>query len=329
MSEKVEIPGGKNELSHLLYPFYEHYPKKLFSKFRWWKNKQLQKKLSYLNSSGKWITVINRLGARGDTLITANVIRCIKEKYKNLKINCITPYQELLENNPFIDSINCPETFYSFDSSYFELLVRNEKNENVVAHNLRRLGIKEYDYKSSFFLSNTETEWAKKKIKDLSKPLISISTRSNEELKNWPVRKWVKMINEISERYKIIHLGDGCEPSLNNVIRYAGNCTMRESAALLSHSQLFIGPDSLLMHVANGLNIKSIIIYGDARPVNCLGYPENINISLPSAKDSSSWLRLEEVGQTKSNMSKIKVQTIINHINLILGQLPSRQAGKG
>ncbi len=83
------------------------------------------------------------------------------------------------------------------------------------------------------------------------------------------------------------------------------------------------------MHVANGLNIKSIIIYGDARPVNCLGYPENINISLPSAKDSSSWLRLEEVGQTKSNMSKIKVQTIINHINLILGQLPSRQAGKG
>ena len=29
-----------------------------------------------------------------------------------------------------IDSINKPETFYSFDSSYFELIVRNEKNEN-------------------------------------------------------------------------------------------------------------------------------------------------------------------------------------------------------
>ena len=141
MKAGIEVPGGHNYLKPLLFPFHNYYPLKLFSKFRWWKNNSLNKKLHLLNSRGKWLTVINRLGARGDTLITGNVIRCIKQKYPNIKINCITPYSELLENDPMIDSINKPETFYSFDSSYFELIVRNEKNENVVSHNLKRLGI--------------------------------------------------------------------------------------------------------------------------------------------------------------------------------------------
>ena len=54
---------------------------------------------------------------------------------------------------------------------------------------------------------------------------------------------------------------------------------MRESAALLSKADFFVGPDSLLMHVANGLNIPSVIIFGGSRPVNCFGYPQNINLT--------------------------------------------------
>ena len=156
MNTTAEIPGGKNELAPLLYPFHRTYPKKLISKYRWWRNDRLSHSIQKLNSKGKWLTVVNRLGARGDTLITANVIRCIKKKYSNLKINCITPYPEIIENDPMIDSVNKPETFYSFDSSYFELIVRNEKNENVVSHNLKRLGIESFEYKSRFYLSKQE-----------------------------------------------------------------------------------------------------------------------------------------------------------------------------
>ena len=62
--------------------------------------------------------------------------------------------------------------------------------------------------------------------------------------------------------FSIIQLGDHKEPILKNVTRFAGKHTMRESAALLSQANFFIGPDSLLMHVANGLKIKSIVIFG-------------------------------------------------------------------
>ena len=159
----------------------------------------------------------------------------------------------------------------------------------MVEHNLLRLGIKEYEYKSSFYLLPRESDWARRQISELSKPLIAFSTRSKEEVKNWHVDNWTKAINELSKTFSIIHLGDNQEPAFQGVHRFAGKCTMRESAALLSHCSIFVGPDSLLMHMANGLDIKSVIIFGNARPVNCLGYSENINLIGNDAKNGS-WI---------------------------------------
>jgi hypothetical protein len=144
MTSIGEIPAGCNRLRPLLYPFHNSYPLKLWSKYRWWKNGNLKDKLSLLNKSKSWLTVIDRLGAPGDALITANVIRCIKNKYPGLRINCITPHPELIRFDPSINSLNSKENFYSFDSSYWELIARKEKKENIISHNLGRMGIDDY-----------------------------------------------------------------------------------------------------------------------------------------------------------------------------------------
>ena len=81
MKDYGEIPGGNKNLKPLLFPFYLRYPQKFWSRYRWWKNSKLSLILPSLNRKKRWITVIDRLGAPGDALITANVIRCIKEKY--------------------------------------------------------------------------------------------------------------------------------------------------------------------------------------------------------------------------------------------------------
>ena len=79
--------------------------------------------------------------------------------------------------------------------------------------------------------------------------------------------------------FSIIQLGDASELKLDGVISFAGKSTMRESAAILFHSNLFVRPDSLLMHIANGLEIPSVILFGGSRPAQCLGYDQNINLS--------------------------------------------------
>ena len=279
MKDYGEIPGGKSSLQPLLFPFHLCYPHKLWSKFRWFQNSRLPSLLPNLNRKCKWLTVINRLGAPGDALITANVIRCIKENYPNLKINCITPHAELIRLDPNIESINQPETFYSFDSTYWELIVRKEKSQNIIEHNMLRLGIEKYDYKATFYLSKEEKDWAKQEIIQFDKPILAICTKSKEPVKNWPEVNWLELIQNLKTKFSIIQLGDDSEPYFEISNRYAGKLSMRESAAILSKASYFIGPDSLLMHIANGLNIPGTIIFGGSRPVGCFGYSENINLS--------------------------------------------------
>ena len=279
MRDYGQIPGGKIELQPLLYPFHKTYPHKLWSKYRWLRNSRLPSNLLSLNKRKKWLTVIDRLGAPGDSLITSNVIRCIKEKYPELKFNCITPHPELIRFDPNIDSINKPETFYSFDATYWELIVRKEKSQNIIEHNMLRLGIEKYDYKATFYLSKKEKDWAKQEIIQFDKPILAICTKSKEPVKNWPEVNWLELIQNLKTKFSIIQLGDDSEPYFEISNRYAGKLSMRESAAILSKASYFIGPDSLLMHIANGLNIPSTIIFGGSRPVGCFGYSENINLS--------------------------------------------------
>ena len=92
---------------------------------------------------------------------------------------------------------------------------------------------------------------------------MAICTKSKEPVKNWSESNWSKLIQNLKDNYSIIQLGDDREPTFEGVHQYAGKLSMRESAAILSKANLFIGPDSLLMHVANGLNIPSVIIFGD------------------------------------------------------------------
>ena len=307
MKDYGEIPGGKIELQPLLYPFHRFYPLKLLSKFRWFRNSRLLSLLPSLNKKSNWLSVIDRLGAPGDALITANVIRCIKENYPYLKINCITPHPDLIRLDPHMDTINKPETFFSFDSTYWELIVRKEKSQNIIEHNMLRLGLDKYDYKAAFYLSEEEKEWAKKETNKFDKPILAICTKSKEPVKNWPETNWSELIQNLKYKYSIIQLGDEKEPIFEGVHQYAGKLSMRESAAILSKASYFIGPDSLLMHIANGLNIPSTIIFGGSRPVGCFGYSENNNlISAPEC--SPCWIHegYESCDQDLRCMKEIK-----------------------
>jgi len=311
-----EIPGGKNIIKDLLYPFHTYYPIKFWSRYRWWRNGQLSVLLPHLNEKRQWVTVVDRLGAPGDALITANVIRCIKDEFPSIKVNCITPHPELIQYDPAIDSINKSESFYSFDSTYWEMIVRKERNENIIAHNMARLKIKNYVYKSKFYLTQEEKDWANRKLQNYKKPILAISTKSKELVKNWIHENWVELINSLKEKYSIIQLGDKNESVFKYVDRFAGELTMRESAAILSKVNMFIGPDSLLMHIANGLEITSIIIFGGSRPVECFGYKENINLE-SNPQCSPCWIHdgFEKCEYDVKCQSQITVSRVIDSIN--------------
>ena len=101
---------------------------------------------------------------------------------------------------------------------------------------------------------------------------------SREPSKTWILEYWKMVIALLSERFTLVQLGDATEPPFEGVISFAGKLSLRESMAVLSLAKLHIGPDSFLMHAANGLDVPAVIIFGGSRTDRNAGYALNENI---------------------------------------------------
>jgi ADP-heptose:LPS heptosyltransferase len=314
--DRGETPGGSNALRELLYPFHKTWPRKAWSKLRWRLNEDLGQKLPQLNEREAKITVIDRLGAPGDALLSAIVTHNLKRVYPQLRVNCITPHPELLKLDPLIDSINGKETFYSFDSTYWELVCQKDASTNVVAHSLAKVGIDSCEYKARFYLSKEESAWGKQQTVGLRRPLFSVNAASKEPVKTWPKGNWQALLPLLQEIGDVVQLGDDREPELVGVKRFAGKLTMRESAAVLAQADLHIGPDSLLMHMANGVDVPAVILMGGSRPEECLGYADNINLT--STPDCSPcWIHqgYETCMHEVECMSALTVEAVLEAVD--------------
>jgi ADP-heptose:LPS heptosyltransferase len=252
--------------------------KALWGKIHWHANEFLIQRPGLLARTGMPLTVVDAFGTPGDTLLTATVCRELKKRHPRLKINCVTPNPSLLELDPNINSLNLQPTFCSIQFWYLDLIQGKDATTNVLKPTLDRLGIREYEYRSQVHLSPEELQSGERRLAGLRRPIISINTTSRERVKTWPLDYWRKTVDHLLGLGSVIQLGDSREPVIEGVVRFAGKLSMRDSMAVLAHADLHIGPDSFLMHAANGVRVPAIIIYGGSRPPQCLGYANNVNL---------------------------------------------------
>jgi ADP-heptose:LPS heptosyltransferase len=303
-------------IESLRYRFHQRGIFHFFCKIRWKLNKWKNKYLWILNLFSFKLSVIDGYGALGDTIITSTFIHNIKFNYPNVRINLITPNASLLECDPNICEFNNYETFFSIIFWYQDIRNSKDGKTNVIEPLLRELGINNFTYKASIYLKDSEVIWAESELKNISKPIISINSKSNEDVKNWPVKNWQKLVENLCHNFTIIQLGDKNEPQLNNVFNFAGRTTVRESMALLKVADLHIGPDSFLIHAASGVNTPSVVIFGGSRtPIN-LGYQNNTNI-FTSIDCAPCWIHKSDNEICQNNlkcMKKISVEAVIKAV---------------
>lgn len=303
----------KVNISRLMFPFYESHPLKFLSKFRWFLNKHKHRFLWLLNLLKSRFTIIEGFGSSpGDTIITSIVIHTIKQKYPRLRINFISAYPELVCFDPQIETLNQQETILSIRSWYLDHKTEKISNQNILESVFNSLNIKNYKYKSYYYLTGKEDGWARNKLLNLRRPIIAINTKSKESVKNWPKENWLELIKRLKHQVSLIQLGDHTEEEFGDVLKYAGKLTMRESCAILGQTNLFIGPDSFLMHVANGLKVPGVIIFGGSRLPECLGYEDNVNIS--SRPDCSPCWIHEADGDICQNKMKCMHEISVNFV---------------
>jgi ADP-heptose:LPS heptosyltransferase len=281
-------------------------------KIEWHGNRWLLRNLWLLNATSGRLTVEDQFGAPGDTLLTASICRIIKRHFPRLRINCITKNADVIHDDPCLTELNGPAGFCHLKFEYLGILEDRASEPNILAPSLADVGIRDYEYKARVYLRPEEVEEARQRLPDLSRPIITINVMSKEEVKVWRLDRWAELVGHLVREFTVVQLGDDKEPIFPGVIPFGGKLSKRESMAMLSLASVHIGPDSFLMHAANGLDVPSVIIYGGARPPSCLGYKENKNLYV-ELECSPCWLhttRGESCAHGLKCMDMISVQKV-------------------
>ncbi|MFC1521501.1 lipopolysaccharide heptosyltransferase II [Elusimicrobiota bacterium] len=105
--------------------------------------------------------------------------------------------------------------------------------------------------------------------------IVGIAPGSKWPTKSWPVENFLNVVSELKTRFnniKIVLIGssedkplcDALEQSLNgtSALNLAGKTTLKEIIPLMSKFKLFLSNDSGPMHIACGLGIPTVAVFG-------------------------------------------------------------------
>lgn len=104
--------------------------------------------------------------------------------------------------------------------------------------------------------------------------------------KEWVQQGWLQLANYLQMRgYTIVFSGDNTQQEKKivseilahlkgNAINMVGCLSLNQLAFLLHHSQLYIGPDTVVTHMAAALGIPTIALFGPTNPVKWGPWPK-------------------------------------------------------
>ncbi|GAB6066500.1 glycosyltransferase family 9 protein [Aquifex pyrophilus] len=162
-----------------------------------------------------------------------------------------------------------------FDKSEFSFLytkrIKHEWGIHEVERNLRLLeplGVRNFSKDTELRMEEDEFKGILEKFSLKEKEYVVLSPFSNFRLKEWSLRNWARLINELrvpavitgtkSDIEKVRELNDLTERSFLNLV---GKTSLRELMGVIKGAKLVIANDSSPVHIANAFGVPAITIY--------------------------------------------------------------------
>lgn len=110
---------------------------------------------------------------------------------------------------------------------------------------------------------------------------IQVTGRSSQHFmltKEWFPERFQQVVDQLKSRMNFVQIGHRDDPPLGGVLDLRGKTGIRETAAVLAASELFVGLVGFLMHLARAVDCPSVIIYGGRELPSQSGYSCNVNL---------------------------------------------------
>jgi ADP-heptose:LPS heptosyltransferase len=89
---------------------------------------------------------------------------------------------------------------------------------------------------------------------------------------------------------RVVQVGSASDVKLEGAVDLRGQTSLRETAALLANSLVFVGLAGSLMHLARAVDCRAVIIYGGREKPAITGYVANKNL-FTQVRCAPCWLR--------------------------------------
>jgi hypothetical protein len=211
----------------------------------------------------------------------------------------------LWQNNPFVarivdaDLID-PEIMIQINRERENLCQFNHMIENIAFH----YGVRPRFLRPSLYLSYEEQSWAIDKLKGLVRPIICLhpyGTSSPMPDHPWYKDNWEKLLVHLNRRGTVLEIFKA-GPEDKQLRTFKIETSLRQMMSLVWASDLFIGFDSSVAHIATAFDVPAAVLWEPVRKVELeeprqagfataalsrWGYQQNRNLMILGDRDDT------------------------------------------
>jgi heptosyltransferase-3 len=160
-----------------------------------------------------------------------------------------------------------------------------------LARPLEDLGISVRDFAPKIFPSEEDRQFAREFLKSCAPPLIALHPGSGSEKKNWPLKNWIELGNNLPGSLVVVS-GEADEnqaAALEKEWRsrqtlFAKNLPLPHLAAVLEGA-VFVGHDSGISHLAAASGANCILLFGPTNPDVWAPLNEDVRVLVAPGND--------------------------------------------
>lgn len=142
---------------------------------------------------------------------------------------------------------------------------------------------------------------------------IVLHPGSGSARKNWPTDRWIQLVQHLTGRRLLIVAGEADRDELATIraalpadrLAIAENLPLREVAEVIGSSDLFVGHDSGVSHIAAATGTRCVLLFGPTDPRIWAPVNQNVRVLRAPAGD----LRRLEVSDVAQELMRIGINT--------------------
>jgi hypothetical protein len=132
--------------------------------------------------------------------------------------------------------------------------------------------------------------------------------------KEWYPERFQEVVDCLRDRFNFVQVGCKDDFKLEGAMDMRGRMSIRETAAVLANSLLFVGLVGFVMHLARAVDCRAAIVYGGREAPSQSGYPCNENLT--GQTDCSPCWRYDDCPGGRACMTQITSARVADAITV-------------